>query len=298
MNFYKINKGHTIILFFLALIFLSTKILNLNYEIPFLPIICFFLISTIGITHGALDNSKGNKILKLYKIKQNYFFYLVYIILAILVIFIWSIFSLFTLCIFLIVASYHFGKEDSNFEVAKKSKFMGILYLFKGSAVVWTPLIFHSDETLKIFEILNVSLISIDINFLIFFLFISFISNFFINDDILVSVADWLTILMLNVTFVPLIAFTIYFCFLHSVRHSISLIFEINEKNFNKGLKIFIKKALPLTILTGIFYLIAVFYLMNFYTLDESILKVIFIGLASLTFPHILLEYLIEKNEK
>jgi len=31
--------------------------------------------------------------------------------------------------------------------------------------------------------------------------------------------------------------------------------------------------------------------------LNDSIYKVIFIGLASLTFPHILLEYLIEKNE-
>ena len=33
------------------------------------------------------------------------------------------------------------------------------------------------------------------------------------------------------------------------------------------------------------------------YFLDSAISKVIFIGLASLTFPHILLEYLIEKNE-
>ena len=31
---------------------------------------------------------------------------------------------------------------------------------------------------------------------------------------------------------------------------------------------------------------------------EESRKKVIFIGLASLTFPHILLEHLIEKNEK
>ena len=39
-------------------------------------------------------------------------------------------------------------------------------------------------------------------------------------------------------------------------------------------------------------------FLNNFYKLDEAIYKVIFIGLASLTFPHILLEYLLEKNEK
>jgi len=39
--------------------------------------------------------------------------------------------------------------------------------------------------------------------------------------------------------------------------------------------------------------------LLNFkYDFDNSIIKVIFIGLASLTFPHILLEYLLDKNEK
>ena len=44
--------------------------------------------------------------------------------------------------------------------------------------------------------------------------------------------------------------------------------------------------------------LISLFFLNNSYEINESILKVIFIGLASLTFPHILLEYLLEKNEK
>ena len=96
----------------------------------------------------------------------------------------------------------------------------------------------------------------------------------------------------------PLLAFTIYFCFLHSIRHSISLAIELDQKNVINGFKIFIKKALPLTLLTGILSFIALFLLSNSYNLDTSILKVIFIGLASLTFPHILLEYLIEKNEK
>ena len=36
----------------------------------------------------------------------------------------------------------------------------------------------------------------------------------------------------------------------------------------------------------------------SFGSLHIAILKIIFIGLASLTFPHILLEYLLEKNEK
>tara|TARA_B110000037_G_scaffold131216_1_gene149010 strand:- start:1231 stop:1434 length:204 start_codon:yes stop_codon:yes gene_type:complete len=64
------------------------------------------------------------------------------------------------------------------------------------------------------------------------------------------------------------------------------------------GVISFIKKAMPLTILTAILYIVSLYFLSNYYQLDDAILKVIFIGLASLTFPHILLEYLLEKNEK
>tara|TARA_A100000164_G_scaffold332810_1_gene322947 strand:- start:249 stop:476 length:228 start_codon:yes stop_codon:yes gene_type:complete len=73
---------------------------------------------------------------------------------------------------------------------------------------------------------------------------------------------------------------------------------ELDKNNLTTGLKIFIKKALPLTILTAIFCFIGLYLLNNTYDFNNSILKIIFIGLASLTFPHILLEYLIEKNEK
>jgi len=76
MNLYETNKNHSIVLFFITLFLIGLNIINFNLEIPFLIIICFFLISTIGITHGALDNLKGYKILKIYKIKHKYIFYL------------------------------------------------------------------------------------------------------------------------------------------------------------------------------------------------------------------------------
>ena len=70
------------------------------------------------------------------------------------------------------------------------------------------------------------------------------------------------------------------------------------NKNFKKGIFLFIKKALPLTLITGIIFIVALNFLNHEFKLNESVNMVIFIGLASLTFPHILLEYLIEKNEK
>jgi len=299
MNLYEINKEYSWVLFWLVFFFAgSGGILNINIEIPFLTIICFFLISTIGISHGALDNLKGNKVLKLYGIKQKYLFYLIYLMLSLFVIFFWILLPLLTLSLFLLVASYHFGKEDSNFGRIKKRKFISLYFLLKGSVVVIAPLAFHTEETLQIFEILNVQLNFINEKILISFLALSFLSNIFILDDKGIALADWFTIFALNIAFSPLLAFTIYFCFLHSIRHSLSLIYELNKNNFNKGFKEFIKKALPLTIITGVLYLIGVFVLTNSYSLDNAILKVIFIGLASLTFPHILLEYLLEKNEK
>ena len=122
-----------------------------------------------------------------------------------------------------------------------------------------------------------------------------FVKNFnFISFTIFL---DFFSILILNYYLSPILAFTFYFCFLHSIRHSFSLIFELNSENFRNGFLIFLKKALPLTILTAMIFLIVLFYLNNSYKFDAAILKVIFIGLASLTFPHILLEYLLEKNE-
>jgi len=300
MNLHKINSQHSFALLFFTFL-LSSLISIFIYEAPFLTAICFFLIATIGISHGALDNIKGFKVLKFYGIKKKYFFYLTYIFLSLLVILFWIFFPLLILCLFLIIASYHFGKEDSQFVITKKRKFHDLSFLLKGSIVVLAPLMFHTEETIKIFEILNVQLTLINKDILLPFIILSLLSHLLVvnfKGGHYAVYCDWITIIILNWFFDPLIAFTIYFCFLHSVRHSISLIYELNKNNFKKGLKEFIKKALPLTIITGFIYLIAVFFIANSYSLNDAILKVIFIGLASLTFPHILLEYLIEKNEQ
>ena len=109
---------------------------------------------------------------------------------------------------------------------------------------------------------------------------------------------DYISILILNYFLNPLLAFTIYFCFLHSARHSFKLSNELNKISLIEGLKKFALKAIPLTILTAFLFIISLIIIKNYYALDNAISKIIFIGLASLTFPHILLEYLLEKNEK
>ena len=271
------------------------------------PFLCLFLILSVGISHGALDNYKANKILKIYKVDNKLVFYFSYISISILIILSWIFFSLITLLAFLLIASYHFGREDTSFLINKNSSFDQLLYLVKGSLIIFSPLFFHTDQTLKIFELLlinNSFLIFIKnehwvINVCLIFNFLGYLYFVFRNnfDNFEILFLDLLLILIINFVFSPLLAFTIYFCFLHSIRHIISIVLELDEANFSNGIKLFIKKALPLTVVTAIVYLLAVFLIANFYGFKTAIIQVVFIGLASLTFPHILLEYLIEKNE-
>ena len=308
-NIKKINLNHSFIFFF-AVNIVSVLIFKFN-NINISTVLCLFLILTIGVSHGSLDYIKGKKLLELFNIQHTYLFYLLYILIALGIIFTWILFPSITLILFLIVASYHFGKEDTEFLIIDKSYFTEILYFLKGFLIVLAPLYFHFQDTINIFKLLLVdsevfySILSfIEANKIIEIgIFISTTSSIFLflNKFEIIKFSiflDFFSIIILNYYLPPLIAFTIYFCFLHSIRHSISLATELDGNSLFNGFKIFVKKAIPLTILTGVFCLISLYLLNGGNNLDNSILKVIFIGLASLTFPHILLEYLLEKYEK
>jgi Brp/Blh family beta-carotene 15,15'-monooxygenase len=305
----KINLNHSFIFFFGVNIFcvLFFKYSNSNIS----SIICLLLILTIGVSHGSLDHIKGKKLLGLLKLKSTYIFYIAYILISATVLVIWILLPAITLILFLIVASYHFGKEDTQFLINNESNFIQILYFFKGFLIILAPIYFHFQETIAIFKLLLIDneIFYLSLNFIetnkviqvgIIFSTLSSIFLFLKNFEIkkFVIFLDYFSILILNYYLSPLLAFTIYFCFLHSIRHSVSLAIVLDPNSVANGFVLFVKKALPLTILTGILFFIALYLLSNSYNLDNAILKVIFIGLASLTFPHILLEYFLEKNEK
>jgi Brp/Blh family beta-carotene 15,15'-monooxygenase len=305
----KTNLNHSFIFFLFSYIFslIIFKFNNLNIS----PLICLLLILTIGVSHGSLDHVKGKKLFNILNIKKISIFYFSYTLMAISVIIIWIIIPSVSLMIFLLVASFHFGKEDTQFLISENSYFNQLLFFLKGLLIILAPMFFHFNETITIFKFLLVdneifysTLEFIEVNKIlpigIILSTLSCVYLFLRKFEVkkFVIFLDFFSILILNYYLSPLVAFTIYFCFLHSIRHSITLIYEIDKNDFKNGLKVFGKKVLPLTILTAIFCLIGLYLLNNKYDFNSSILKIIFIGLASLTIPHILLEYFLEKNEK
>lgn len=266
--------------------------------------VCLFLILVFGVSHGAIDHIKGKRLLKNYKIKNILFFYVIYILISLLILILWILIPTTTLSIFLLVAAYHFGKEDSEIMEPKKNKILNFILFIKGSLIILAPLFYKFNETMLLFKVLNFNIDLFDYNNLIEIFFYSslLINIYFLVEDLEFNYEfiafDLLSINLLFYFLSPLTAFTLYFCFIHSLRHTISLSNDLHKNNLKKGFKKFFSKAIPLTIITAFIFLISVYILNIYYTFNDSILKVIFIGLASLTFPHILLEYLLEKHEK
>ena len=176
----KISFRHSVI-FFNFCIFASPFYFILNFE----PIIfCLFLILILGISHGALDNIKGKKLLKLFGYKSSFSFYFTYVLISFLIIIFWLVFPNIILLLFLIVASYHFGKEDTVFSFKRKYWIPECLFFFKGSAVIIAPLLFQKDKTNEIFRTLNVNVFESQIftdQFLIILLCFSFSSSLYIS---------------------------------------------------------------------------------------------------------------------
>ena len=177
----KISFRHSVI-FFNFCIFASPFYFILNFE----PIIfCLFLILILGISHGALDNIKGKKLLKLFGYKSSFSFYFTYVLISFLIIIFWLVFPNSILLLFLIVASYHFGKEDTVFSFKRKYWIPECLYFFKGSTVIIAPLLFQKEKTNEIFQTLNVNIFESQIftnQFLIILLCLSFLSSLCISN--------------------------------------------------------------------------------------------------------------------
>ena len=276
----KINLTHSFIFFLFSNIFSVIIFKFNNFDIS--PLICLLLILTIGVSHGSLDHVKGKKLFNILNISKISIFYFSYILIAILVIIIWIKIPFISLMCFLLVASYHFGKEDTQFLMNENSYFNQLLFFLKGLLIIAAPMFFHFDETIIIFKLLLVdneifysTLEFIEVNKIVpIAIILSSLSGiclllrkFEIKKFIIFL--DYFSILVLNYYLTPLVAFTIYFCFLHSIRHSITLIYEIDKNDFKNGLKIFGQKALPLTVLTAIFCLIGLYLLNNNYDFNS-----------------------------
>ena len=164
-----------------------------------------------------------------------------------------------------------------------------------GSVPILTPIIFHTDDVFSLFNVLlSTKLHNPEFSLILQYLYVLTIAI------IVFTYARSLTLLyaLLLVNFIflpPLLSFVLYFCFHHSLRHYLEALGD--SKLFDKKIPL-ARYALLFLFLTVAFTLGAILMLstVSQISLESAIIKYIFITLACLTLPHLLLNIIYESK--
>ena len=253
-------------------------------------IISFFLIFFIGLPHGSFDGAVAS--LVGYRNKIQFFqFLLYYTLLFLFVIFFWLYYPIISLTIFIVMTIIHFGLCDwSNFKIDKYKYSVAFTY---GMTVIFGIIFFNEKQSFLIFEYLtNEKIYDVQKFFFIPYILtlLSIIFFFYLSiyeKKLRKGVVEIILLLLVFYTFDPLLSFAIYFCFFHTYKHLKHLIKNIYIELPNKNFVIY--TTILFTIISWAGGIMIIFFLIQNLTLYESILRVIFIGLAALTLPHMIL---------
>ena len=254
-----------------------------------LDYISLFLIFIFGVPHGAFDASIALTLGYYKNLISKLFFILIYLFLALTVALIWYLLPQFMLIIFLLISIFHFGLGDISW--SKSYKCLLSAYI-NGGIVIFGISFVHHNEVNLIYQILlnnnntdNVWMI-LKYGLLLWLILLPF--HLYINSNefkkvyIIRIIALSLIIFTTNAIF----AFSFYFCFIHSFNHVKRILPSLRNNLSDKNIK---NMFLFFTILTWVLGFLILTYLNYNSSLDHSIIKVTFIGLAALTFPHMIL---------
>ena len=247
-------------------------------------LIPLLFILFIGIPHGASDILIARRRFKNSWLKIL-FFLISYLFVAIIFTTVWFFYPILCLVLFLFISGLHFGLLDTiKMPTSSLKLIQAFIY---GLTPIIIPIVFHTREVNEIFKLLlfddnNEIALQIKHFFLVWLLGLIV---FFVKypESSQRQVLEIIALASLLVTTPPLWGFAFYFCFVHSIRHFLNLRKELNN------LERFDVIALFMTSVATIALVALAGFLLEGNGMEESLLKVTFIGLAALTVPHMLL---------
>ena len=263
-------------------------------EIETVNLLSLSLIFLIGLPHGAFDLAIVIGIVNQKTLSKITYFIFSYIGLGVIVIITWLLAPQFSLIVFLIISVIHFGLGDtahsSIINISKLTKIVQILS--HGGAIISITSLSNYGEVNIIFSILafgSTWLVWIVIKILFFVTALTMLTYFIMSIKMPELRRKFVELTALSVAFYmfpPLVSFSLYFCFIHTFRHVRSVwTFLLNKSSY----KYVFSTVLLLSISSWIFGALAFLVVSNFYPPESAILQVTFIGLASLTVPHMIL---------
>ena len=239
------------------------------------------LIVLLGVPHGALDPLYAQTLLQLNSRTAWLGFVALYLLLAAMVVVVWWYLPLFFLIAFLAVSILHFSGDL----VAGATVSERFVY---GGAVIMLPALWHSIELTRLFSqlvganaamtvVAALQLIAWPWLLALLLLVVRSVGRDGLHalEIAAVGLLTWIA--------TPLLGFAIYFCAMHSPRH----ILRTRQYAGVSPRRMALVALLPLLAVLG--FSVLGWYFLPPSSTDEHILQLLFVTLAALTLPHMVL---------
>jgi len=240
------------------------------------------LISVLGLPHGALDPFVAFRLGLWDNTRSLCLFLISYIAIAAAMIALWLWMPIIGFTIFFIISIVHFGRDYQRY---KKNLWQQIAY---GAYVLGLPALFHPQATQDIFNYLlfdrTPDAVMMGIKLMGGFGAVVLVTQ--LTQHQTTAVIELITLCLLAWLLEPMWYFVVFFCVMHSPRHLWPLYnqFALNQR---KQVVLVIALITAITILLG--FATAFVFQSAAINVDRLILQIIFIGLAGLTLPHMIL---------
>lgn len=241
-------------------------------------------VSLFGLPHGAVDGFIAKRIGLWRTPTQFLMFISLYLTLAALVVLAWQLAPVIALAAFFAVSAWHFGAD-----FAPRSNLERLVF---GALLLSLPAVFAPLEIRNLLGALSgpdaiAIAIALETSALPLFL-----AAFLIKVHHAESSAQMIRVLMpifglfaFASVMPPLIYFAVYFCTFHSARH-FGAVLELVPPNEQAEA---VLHAAIMTALTLLFAAIVYVILLNQIAFETVMTRIIFVGLAALTIPHMVL---------
>ena len=255
-----------------------------------LSLVALTAIVIIGLPHGAFDGAVALALGYGKTLKSMLGFVVTYVAISLFVVLFWLAFPVLALLLFLAISAVHFGIGDS---LPGAFILRGIQSLAHGGLVVVGVSLMHRPEVDPIFAHLvagETSLLWAVLSIAAYGLAVILMGYAVLayrHPKLRLRFGELAGLALVYYLLPPLVGFALYFCVVHSVRHVRHLWNDLRYNAYGH------RRMLPLAVLfTGASWLagaITLWLMPTAETLDGAILRVVFIGLAALTVPHMML---------
>ncbi len=244
-------------------------------------------LALTGVPHGAVDHVRmAPRFRRRFGRSWLLVFLFAYVGVATAVAAIWLAWPAPSLMLFLALSLHHFGSGDAE---------DGLGAVVHGSVPILAPCAAHPDAVAELFALLTATQVSAwqaflrDVRPILVLVMVGLVAlRWARRRGSFAEALELLAIAAAGLALPPLLSFTLYFCVWHAPRHIVLVARELRPGPLAGSLAAFARAALPMTLATVALGALALGWMPAGQQPTERLLQVVFVGLAALTVPHLL----------